>query len=99
VLFNNSYIVDTTSALHVWEHAGYPQFYVPHSALQNCEWSRQEDIKAHGGPGAAIIHIKVPGPSGVKEKSTDRAILFATDEVIAGKLAGLVRLEFGSMGK
>jgi hypothetical protein len=99
VLFNNSYIVDTTSAIHVWEHPWYPQFYVPHSALQNCNWTKQEDIKAQGGTGATLIHIKVPGPKGLKERSTDRAILFTSDESIAGRLAGLVRLEFGSMGE
>jgi hypothetical protein len=98
VVFNNSYIVDTTSAIHVWEHDGYPQYYIPQSALQNCTWTKQEDIKAKGTACAAIINIKVPGPKGVNEKSTDRAILFLGQDTTASRLAGLVRLEFGSMG-
>jgi hypothetical protein len=98
VVFNNSFIVDTTAAVHVWEHDGYPQFYIPQNALQNCTWTKQEGIKSKGGAGASIINVKVPGPEGVNERSTDRAILFAEHETIAGKLAGLIRLEFGSMG-
>jgi hypothetical protein len=82
----------------VWEHDGFPQFYIPQSALQNCTWADKEPIKTKDGAGAAIIEIKVPGPKGLSEKSTDRAILFADSEKAAGKLAGLVRLEFASMG-
>ncbi|KAF2424498.1 DUF427-domain-containing protein [Tothia fuscella] len=100
VLFNNSYIIDTTQALHVWEHDGFPQYYIPFSALQNCTPSVREDIKANGGgAGASILKIQVPGPKGFKEKTTDRAIRFSDDASLAGKLAGLVRLEFGSMDK
>jgi hypothetical protein len=99
VLFNNSYIVDTTEAIHVWEHDYFPQYYVPNTALQNCSWTKQEDIKTKSGlPGATIIDIKVPGPKGVDEKSTNRAIQFYNDEAAAGPLAGLVKLEFSSMG-
>jgi hypothetical protein len=98
VLFNNSYIVDTTAAFHVWEHDGFPQYYVPSTALRNCTSSKKEDIKAGSSAGASLLEIKVPGPQGFKEKTTDRAIQFVDDQAVAGKLAGLVRLEFGSMG-
>jgi len=100
VLLNHSYIVDTTSAVHVWEHEGFPQYYIPHTALQNCTWTKREEVKTKSGKlGAAIIDIKIPGPKGVGEKTTDRAIQFFDDESAAGKLAGLVRLEFSSMDK
>jgi uncharacterized protein (DUF427 family) len=99
VLFNNCYIVDTTQAVHVWEHDYFPQYYVPNNVLQNCTWTKQEDIKAkNGSPGASIMDIKVPGPKGVEEKMTNRAIQYSNDESAAGPLAGLVRLEFNSMG-
>lgn len=95
MLFNHSYIVDTTSAIHVWEHLGYPQFYVPVSDLRNCHWSNAGDIEGKSSkPGAAILKISVEGPEGKKE--TDRVIHFLKDGE-AGQLAGLVRLEFGSM--
>lgn len=44
------------------------------------------------------MDIKVPGPKGVEEKMTNRAIQYSNDESAAGPLAGLVRLEFNSMG-
>jgi Domain of unknown function (DUF427) len=96
VLFNNSYIVDTTEAIHVWEHDYFPQYYIPVTELNNCTWQSQEDIKTKDGSlGASIVSIKVPGPKSVDEKTTDRAIVFSST---AGQLSGLVKLEFNSMG-
>jgi hypothetical protein len=98
VLFNHSYIVDTTSAVHVWEHDGFPQFYIPQTALRNCTWTDEEPIKASkDSSSASMIKITVPGSNGLQEKSTDTAILFH-DGAAEGKLSGLVRLEFGAMG-
>jgi uncharacterized protein (DUF427 family) len=98
VLFNSSFIVDTTSAYHVWEHDYFPQYYVPFSALQNSTSSTKEEVKTEKGhAGAAILTIKVPGSNGIAEKTTEKAIRFADDPATAGKLAGLVRLDFASM--
>lgn len=98
VLHNHTYIVDTTKAVHVWEHEGYPQFYVPISQLQNCTWKDKQTVKRDGDVAAAVVEITVPGGEGGKEVKTERVIRFA-DEPRLGVLAGLVRLEFGSMGK
>lgn len=103
VLFNNTYIVDTTEAIHVWEHDYFPQYYVPTRSLQNCAYNSKENIVSSGAtsPGASIISIEVPGPNGVAAKTTDRAIAFSQDldsKSPASPLAGLVRLEFSSMG-
>lgn len=105
VLFNNTYIVDTTEAIHVWEHDYFPQYYVPQTALQNLTWDHKEDVgrsEEEHKNGASIISIVVPGPDGVSEKMTDRAIAFSPLQESgspAVALAGLVRLEFNSMGK
>lgn len=103
VLFNNTYIIDTTKAIHVWEHDYFPQYYVPTRSLQNCDFVSKEDVTVGKAaiPGASILSIKIPGPDGVAAKSTDRAIAFSEhldSESPASPLAGLVRLEFNSMG-
>lgn len=38
LLFNGAFIADTTSAIYVWEHEYYPQFYLPMNAF----------VKPHG---------------------------------------------------
>jgi uncharacterized protein (DUF427 family) len=95
VVFNHTYIVDTTSAVHVWEHDGFPQFYVPIDDLK-AKWVDKEKV-ADGG--AAIVSITVgESDSGIKIKSTDRAVRFLDDGKGDVKgLKGLVRLEFGAM--
>ncbi|KAF6824982.1 DUF427 domain-containing protein [Colletotrichum musicola] len=98
VLLNNTCIVDTIKAVHVWEHIAYPQYYVPTSELRNCSWKDKEDIQAEGGePAAAVVEVTIPARDGVKEFKTDRALRFSNDEKISGALKGLIRLEFGSM--
>lgn len=93
---NHTAIVDTTKALHVWEHAFYPQFYVPFTELRNCTTKDKKKIDKDGKLVAAVIEITVPGQNGLEELKTDRAVRFENDPV-AGSLAGMVRLEFGSM--
>jgi Domain of unknown function (DUF427) len=97
-LFNQTYLIDTTHATHVWEHDGYPQFYVPLAALQNCSWKDKEEVNLDGVVGAAVIEVTTNPRDGRPSATTDRALRF-TDDKGAGKLLlGLVRLEFGSMG-
>lgn len=79
----------------MWEHQGYPQFYIPVSELKNCTWSPIGDVSGKSSkPGAAILELSVAGPDGLKK--TDRVIHFL-DDGEAGELAGLVRLEFAAM--
>lgn len=35
ILFNGTFVADTTSALYVWEHEFYPQLYLPMHAFTN----------------------------------------------------------------
>jgi len=99
VILNQAYIVDTTNAIHVWEHVGYPQYYVRMSELQNCSWKDKETVYSAGdSPVAAahVVEVTVPGQNGAKDLVTDRVLRFS-DEELNGALKGLVRLEFGSM--
>ncbi|KAK1995536.1 DUF427-domain-containing protein [Colletotrichum falcatum] len=100
VILNQTYIVDTTNAVHVWEHIAYPQYYVRMSELQNCSWRDKQGIVPAGDPSAIAAHvveITIPGQKGAKDLVTDRVLRFSDDEKLNGALKGLVRLEFGSM--
>ena len=55
-------------------------------------------MERDGDVAAAVVEIVVPAREGLKEVRSDRAIRFA-DEPRLGVLAGLVRLEFGAMGR
>lgn len=96
VIFNRRTIVDTLKAVHVWEHDGYPQFYVPLTELKNCSHRDTQLIRSGGFARAALVEVTVHARSGIKEAKTDRVIRF-TDDRSLGALCGLVRLEFGSM--
>ncbi|ODA83836.1 hypothetical protein RJ55_02352 [Drechmeria coniospora] len=98
VVLNHSIIVDTTAASHVWEHDAYPQFYIPQDALTGCTVRDQQLIRADGFARAATVELTVPARKGIPEHRTDRLLRF-TDDRSLGALAGLVRLEFGAMGK
>ncbi|KAL0936254.1 uncharacterized protein CTRU02_208469 [Colletotrichum truncatum] len=100
VILNGTYIVDTTKAIHVWEHEAYPQYYLPTTELRNCNWKDKEAIHAAdnaASSAAAVVQITIPAHDGLKEFTTDRALRFSDDEKSSGALRGLIRLEFGSM--
>jgi hypothetical protein len=99
VVFNQATIVDTTKAVWVWEHEWYPQFYVPSSEIKDSTLIDSQSVKSEGiAKTAAIVKLTVPAKAGVPEKTTDRVLRFDNDPSL-GDLAGLVRLEFGAMGK
>lgn len=98
VIHNHTIIVDTSKAMHVWEHDGYPQFYVPLSELRNCSKRDTQLIRSDGVARAAVVEVTIPSRNGIKEAKTDRVLRF-TDDKSLGALAGLVRLEFGAMGQ
>ncbi|KAJ0162140.1 hypothetical protein CTA2_5053 [Colletotrichum tanaceti] len=107
VMLNRTYIVDTTKAVHVWEHVAYPQYYVPTSELRNCSWEDKQGIPspkdaflgAAAAAAAHVVQVTVPGSNGGESVTTDRALRFSEDEALSGAFRGMVRLEFGSMGK
>ncbi|KAK2594357.1 hypothetical protein QQS21_007917 [Conoideocrella luteorostrata] len=96
VVHNDVTIVDTTKAVHVWEHDGYPQFYFPISELKNCSCRDVQLVRSDGVARAALVEVTFPARIGAKETKSDRVIRF-TDDRSLGALAGLIRLEFGSM--
>ncbi|UNI15995.1 hypothetical protein JDV02_002475 [Purpureocillium takamizusanense] len=91
-------IVDTTAAVHVWEHDGYPHYYVPHGELtaRGCTLRDKSLVRSDSVTRAAVVELVVPARDGLREFRTDRVLRFTEDRSL-GALAGLVRLEFGSM--
>ncbi|KAI9791697.1 MAG: hypothetical protein M1835_000132 [Candelina submexicana] len=84
ILYNGIYVVDTTNAKHVWEHPYFPQYYVPFDGVL---LGRGEVVAKTPEGQARLGHLKVEG------RETDRVLMFEG----GGKLAGLVRFEFGAM--
>ncbi|KZL65605.1 duf427 domain protein [Colletotrichum incanum] len=100
IILNHTYIVDTTNAIHIWEHVAYPQYYVPTSELRNCNWKDKQDIQSaedSSSVAAHVVEISIPGQNGNKDLVTDRVLRFSDDGKLSGVLKGLMRLEFGSM--
>lgn len=97
VIHNHATVVDTTKALHVWEHDKYPQYYIPADELKNCSTKDTQQIVGDDNSGAAIVELTVPGNDGLEPVTTNRVIRFANEKQ-NNDLAGLVRLEFKSMG-
>lgn len=97
VVHHHTTIVDTTKAVFVWEHDGYPQFYVPQTELSCCSTRDRQLVRSGGVVGAAVVELVVPARNGLGECRTDRVLRFTEDRSL-GALAGLVRLEFGAMG-
>lgn len=97
VIYNHAYIVDTTKAVHVWEHDGYPQYYFPASELKDCTARDKESIEKNGDVVASVVELTVPARDGIQEVRTGRVIRFLDHDRL-GVLKGLVRLEFGAMG-
>lgn len=98
VIHNHIYIVDTTRTTLVWEHNYFPHFYIPREEIQHCVLKDKHEVQYDGTIGAAVVELLVPAHDGLDEVKTDRVIRFADDERL-GAIAGMVRLEFGSMGK
>jgi len=95
-IHNHTIIVDTTKTLFVWEHPYYPQIYVPYNVLQNCSARDKKEITKDDKTAAALVEITIPAKHGLDEVKTDRSLRFSDDES-NGPLAGMIRIEFGSM--
>ncbi|KAL9053720.1 MAG: hypothetical protein Q9162_004594 [Coniocarpon cinnabarinum] len=102
---NNLFVADTTSALYVWEHGGYPYFYLPWSAFRGAD-HKDESVKwsiaeRGGEKGAmwAVWTLSVTGPTG-QTVENNRILSFQCDnasESPASVLSGCVRVEFLSV--
>jgi len=97
VLYNGVYIVPgTTDSRFVWEHAYYPQFYVPRDALEasgKLQVAEGDDFVTDDGKNVGKqLTLKVG------DKSTDKVIHFS-DSLTgnAKELAGLVKIDYDSV--
>ncbi|KAI1839685.1 hypothetical protein JX265_008704 [Neoarthrinium moseri] len=87
ILFNGTYVADTTSALYVWEHPFYPYYYVPLSSFVRGVLHDNRDE----GP-LSIMGLHVGG------RSTDRVLAFSDQGGghVPEELRGMVRVEFAA---
>ena len=85
-LFNGTWLFDTTSALHVWEHKYYPLFWVPVSAFPDGILTKHAPYDPDGVAFRASITVK--------DKTTDRVVISEN-----GPLKGHVRVDFKAAGK
>ncbi|KAI2463716.1 DUF427-domain-containing protein [Annulohypoxylon bovei var. microspora] len=88
ILFDGEYIVDTTSALYVWEHEYYPYYYVPFKSF-------------HGAlPSYSPIDKNSPywtAKLTPHTRSTDRILVFGGNMGQRSEvLKNMVRFEFGA---
>ncbi|KAH7399805.1 hypothetical protein BKA64DRAFT_670436 [Cadophora sp. MPI-SDFR-AT-0126] len=83
-LFDGTFIFDTTSAVHVWEHKYFPQFWIPISEFQPGVLVKGSSFDDQGFAYLGTVKGRV--------RSSDRVLVFEK-----GPLEGLVRVEFGAM--
>ena len=87
-LFDGIFIVDTTSAMHVWErNLSHVQFWLPLRDFKSGVVTKGPNLDDEAFAYQAIVKRN-------SEKSTDHVVVFEK-----GPLEGLVRLEFGAMGE
>lgn len=85
-LFDGIFIVDTTSAMHVWErNLSHVQFWLPLRDFKSGVVTKGPNLDDEAFAYQAIVKRN-------SEKSTDHVVVFEK-----GPLEGLVRLEFGAM--
>lgn len=91
ILYGGTYILKTTSAIYVWEHPYYPQYYVPKSELLKSSkenkftFSEGEAFKSDSGTSIATQCTIKTG-----SKSTDQVLAFS--DSLSGKGAELVSI-------
>ena len=100
ILYGGEYIVQTTSALFVWEHPYYPQYYIPASALLE---SKAPNFTATQGEA-----IKDSNDTTIAHRYTLRVNSRETNDVLvfsstlsgpASPVAGLARISFAAMDR
>jgi len=91
VIFNGFFVVDTTSARHVWEHPYYPQFYIP---LSSIDPAFLDDTTSQIHPDAPVRteHEAFRHTLSVGDKDCDKLISFH-----GGDLDGYVKIDFEAM--
>lgn len=107
-MFNGATIADTSSALYVWEHEFYPQFYLPMEAFVPAPG--YEVSLTHGEPifddrgktiigGGLELAVRRRGGTSEEVHVLREMVLFAADlEGPAGPLSNYVKVVFGAVG-
>ncbi|KAF4553902.1 Hypothetical protein D9617_5g067770 [Elsinoe fawcettii] len=92
ILLGGAYIADTTSAIFVWEHPYYPQYYLPHAAFDKKYITAVKGIEVDGAKVATLWKLSNAG------KETGEVVAFEPDLKDEGaKVAGLVKVGFNSV--
>ncbi|KAK3625891.1 hypothetical protein LTR56_008451 [Elasticomyces elasticus] len=99
ILYNGSYILQTTNAVFCWEHPFYPQFYVSRKELEasskqvGLSITEGETYKSDNGTEVGKqLKLEVGG------KSIDKVVAFSDSlSGDAEPLAGLVKIDFDSV--
>jgi hypothetical protein len=98
ILFNNRVIVDTTEAVHVWEHPRYPFFYVPYDDIKeevkNNDMMAIDNLTGDNDQWVQVLQHPIEEP---RDGRCSKTIIYFAQG--CGKLTGLVRFEFGDMGE
>lgn len=95
-LFDSVFLFDTTSAQHVWEHPYYPQLYVPATEFKRGVLQKGELVEESGKQSVFGAVLKSNRETGGNDRAreTSRVLWFE-----GGVLGGLVRVDFGDVGK
>ena len=80
IRFDNKFIIDTTSAVYVWEHEKYPQYYIPRDLL----------------PGASPSELLEDGKAELLTLTVGSKVLSRILSFSAGTLSGLVKIDFAA---
>lgn len=109
LLFNGAFIADTTSALYVWEHDYYPQFYLPMSAfvkphgfdvtLHHGEPITETDKSSKIIGGYLEVAVRREHTNEEYRIVSDMAIFAADLEGRAECLRNYVKIDFKAIGK
>lgn len=90
-LFDSVFLFDTTRAIHVWEHAYYPQYYIPATEFKPGVLTKNGPVEGTEGGDSEAYWATIQGRENGRQ--IRNVLLFEE-----GKLRGLVKIEFGAVG-
>lgn len=92
---NGILAIDTTSAIYVWEHPYYPQFYVPFKELHHALIVNRELVAGIRDPESGTFGAEIWSyPKAASD--TDKKCTYV--HFLQGKLKDYVRFTFKDMG-
>ncbi|KAF2201012.1 DUF427-domain-containing protein [Delitschia confertaspora ATCC 74209] len=88
-LLGGKYVIDTTSALYVWEHPYYPQYFLPRSSVT--PHAKLNSLSAISGTNDSVYLGKLE--SG--DASTSRVLIFSSNA--PAPFADTIKVDFATM--